>query len=123
MGNISSKAELHYAIQLLEAEQAVKLELMKKQFHLAYESLKPINLIDNVLNEIIASPYQLNNLLSSGVGLAADYLSKKAFKNTSNNKFRKFLRIAMQFGITNIIAQNPKILKSLGKYISGMTKR
>ena len=41
MENISSNAELHDAIQLLEAEQAVKLKLMKEQLHQAYENLKP----------------------------------------------------------------------------------
>ena len=40
MGNISSKAELHYAIQLLEAEQAVKLDLMKKQFQNWFQQVR-----------------------------------------------------------------------------------
>ncbi len=78
MENISSNAELQNAIQFLEAEQAVKLKLMREQFHLAYESLKPVNLIENAFKEISASPYLVNNLLSTAVGLLTGYLSKKA---------------------------------------------
>ncbi len=118
MKNISSNAELQVAIQLLEAEQANKLRLMKIQFHLAYENLKPVNLIESTLKEISTSPYLLNNLLSASVGLLTGYVSNKAFTRNSTNKFRKFLGIIMQFGVTNLIAQNPKTMKSLGQYIS-----
>jgi hypothetical protein len=119
MENISSNAELQDAIQLLEAEKAVRLKLMKKQFHLAYENLKPVNLIGNTLKEISASPYLVNNLLSAAVGLLTGYLSKKAITGTgaSNNRLRKFLGMILQFGITSIIAKNPKAIKYYGKYI------
>lgn len=118
MENISCNAELQVAIQLLEAEQANKLRLMKIQFHLAYENLKPANLIKNTLKEISASPYLLDNLLSASVGLLTGYVSGKAVTGNSTNKFRKFLGIVMQFGVTNIIAQNPKMMKSFVQYIS-----
>lgn len=118
MKNISSNAELQVAIQLLEAEQANKLRLMKIQFHLAYENLKPVNLIESTLKEISTSPYLLNNLLSASVGLLTGYVSNKAFTRNSTNKFRKFLGIVMQFGVTNLIAQNPRMMKSFGQFIS-----
>lgn len=70
--------ELQDAILLLEAEQALRLQLMKDDFHQVYESLKPANLIHNTLKEVSASPYLINNLLSATVGLAAGYVSKKA---------------------------------------------
>ncbi|MCG6190950.1 MULTISPECIES: hypothetical protein [Maribellus] len=108
MENTSSTAELQVAIELLEAEQAVKLKLMKKQFHLAYESLRPVNLIENTLKEISTSPYLVNNLLNATVGLATGHLLKRVITGESNNKLRRFLGIVMQFGITNITA---KILK------------
>ena len=118
MENISSTTELQYAIQLLEAEQDVRLSLMKKQFHLAYQSLKPVNLIENTLKEIFSSPYLVNNLLSGTVGLLTGYVSKKAVTGRSKNKLRRFLGIVMQFGITNIIAHNPGKMKLFGQYLS-----
>ena len=45
MQNITSTAGLKNAIQLLEAEQAVKGQLLKEQFYITYESLKPVNLL------------------------------------------------------------------------------
>ena len=45
MQNISSSEELRYAIELLEADQVIKGQVFKEQLFLAYESLKPINLI------------------------------------------------------------------------------
>ncbi len=118
MENISSTAELQHAIQLLEAEQDLKLLLVKYHFHQAYESLKPANLIQNTLKEIAVSPHLANNFLGAGVGLATGYLSKKAVSGQSNNKFRRFLGIIVQFGITNIIARNPKTIQSIGRFVS-----
>ena len=93
MNNRSYNAELQDAIQLLEAEQAAKLKLMKEHFQPA-------------------------NLLSVAVGLAAGYAVKKAITGQSNNKLRKFLGVILQLGIANIIAQNPKTIRSFGQYIS-----
>lgn len=118
MEKISSTQQLQMAILLLEEEQAFKLQLMKEQFHLAYESLKPVNLIKSTLNDISSSPYLVNNLLSAIVGLFSGYVSKAAITGRSKNKFRRFLGIVIQFGITNIIAQNGKAIKSFGQYIS-----
>lgn len=105
MANIASYAELQLVIRMLEAEQDVKLKLVKKQFHLNNESLNPVKIIKKRLKEISASPYLINNVLSIVIGVTTGYLSKKAITGRSNNKFRRFLGIVMQFGITNLIAQ------------------
>jgi len=118
MENISSTSELQDAILLLETEQSAKLMLVKYHFHQAYESLKPANIIHSTLKEITASPYLANNLLSAGVGIAAGYASKKAVVGRSNNKFKRFLGIILQLGITNLIAQNPKTIKVIGQFVS-----
>lgn len=118
MENISSNTQLAEAIQLLEAEQAIKLKLIKEDFYQIYEGLKPANLIESTLKDIAASPYLLDNLLSTAVGLAAGYVSKVAIADRSDSKFKKFLGAFLQFSITNIIAQNPKAIKSFVQYIS-----
>ncbi len=118
MKNISSTTELQDAIQIREAEQSLKLLLVKSRFRQAYESLKPANLIQNTLIEIAASPQLANNFLGAGVGLATGYLSKKAVTGQSNNKFRRFLGIIVQIGITNVIARNPKTIQSIGQFVS-----
>jgi len=118
MGNISSNAELQDAIRLLEAEQAVKLKLIKEHFHLAYENLKPSKLIVSALKDIASTPYLVNNILITASGLVTGYYSQKAIIGKSGNKLRKLFGYMMQYGITNLIAQNPKAVKSLGQFVS-----
>jgi hypothetical protein len=115
--NISSNAELQDAIRLLEAEQAIKLKLMKEQFHLAYESLKPAKFIENTLKDIVSSPYLVNKIMVTSIGLVTGYLSQKAITRRSSGKLRKLFGYMLQFGITNLIAQNPKAIKMFSQYI------
>ncbi len=114
----SYTSELQDAIQVLEAEQSLSLQLLKKHFRQATDSLNPAKLVKNTLEEITTSPYLADNLLSAGVGLAAGYISKKAIVGWSGNRLLRFLGIVLQFGVTNIIAQNPKAVKSIGQYVS-----
>jgi hypothetical protein len=117
MENISSTLELQDAIQLLEAEQAIKLMLMETHFRKAYESIKPVNLIGNILNEVTTSPFLTNNAIDTAVGLTAGYISRKAVVKESDGILRKLFGIVLQFGVTNLVAQNPETIKSFGKLI------
>lgn len=117
MQNITSKAGLKDAIQLLEAEQAIKGQLLKDQFYLTYDSLKPVNLLMNTLKEISSSPYLINNISGTAMGLAGGFLSKKMFVGTSDNLIRKLIGSILQFGVTNVVAQNSVIIKSVGQAI------
>ncbi len=117
MENRSSSDELQNAIRLLEAEQSVKLKLMKEQFHLTYESLSPVNLIESTMKNIASSPYLIDNILGTLIGLATGYLSKKVVVGMSGSKLRRFFGAIMQLGVTKLVAQNPSVIKSFGKYI------
>ena len=117
MQNITSIAKLKDAIQLLEADQALKGLLLKDQFYLTYESLKPVNLIMHTLKEISSSPYLINDISGTAMGLAGGFLSKKIFVGTSGNLIRKLIGSILQFGVTNVVAKNSDIIKSLGHAI------
>ncbi|MDO9511923.1 MAG: hypothetical protein Q7J34_09200 [Bacteroidales bacterium] len=118
MENIKTPADLKNAILLLEAEQAIHLQNLRKQFFLTYESLKPAKLIENTLRDIASSPYLVNNILATFVGLLSGYISKKAVTSQSSSKLRKLFGYLLQFGITNLVAQNPETIKSFVSYIS-----
>ena len=118
MQNITSTAGLKNAIQLLEVEQAVNGQLLKEQFHLTYESLKPVNLLKGTLKDISSSPYLIDNILGAAMGLATGYLTKKIIVSKSGNMFRKLIGSVLQFGVTNIVAQHPDAIKSFGRFIS-----
>jgi hypothetical protein len=117
MQNITNKAGLKSAIQLLEAEHAVSGQMLKEQFYLTYESFRPVNIIKSTLKDIAASPYLVDNILSTTMGLATGYISKKIIVGASGNMFRKLLGSLLQFGVTTLVAKNPDAIKSLGQLI------
>lgn len=112
MQNITSMAGLKNAIELLEVEQTVKGQLLKEQFHLTYESLRPINLFRNGLKEFFGAPLISENLSGTAMGAAGGFLLKKLFVGRSGNIFRKLIGSVLQFGITNIFAKNSDIITS-----------
>jgi len=123
MQNITSAAGLKDAIQLLEIEQADKGRLLKEQFYRTYESFRPVNLLKGTLKDITSSPYLIDNILSTGIGLASGFLSKKVFIGTSGNKLRKLIGYVLQFGVTNLIAQHPDVIRSFGRFFFQLFNR
>jgi hypothetical protein len=117
MQNITSIVGLRNAIQLLEIEQAARGQLLKEQFYLTYDSLKPVNLLKSTLKEISSSPYLIDNILGTAVGLVTGYLSKKILVGSKANNFRKLAGSILQFGVTNVVAQHPDVIKSIGQVL------
>jgi hypothetical protein len=117
MENITSATELKNAIQRLEVEQAIQGQQLKEHFYLAYESIKPVNLLRNTLHEVTSSPYLLDSILGTAVGLATGYLSRLAVVGASGNLIKKLFGSVLQLGVTNTVAQHPGAIKSIGQYI------
>lgn len=113
MAKINSEAEVRAAILVLEVKQEEARLLMKKEFHQAYESMKPINLIKSTFKEVAQSQDIKDNLINTGVGLAAGYVSKALFEGVTHSPLRKLLGTALMFGITNVITKNPEAVKSV----------
>jgi hypothetical protein len=112
--NITTSVELKEAIQLLEVEQELRGQLLKEQFFITYESFKPVNLIRNALKSAVNSPNLINNILGSVVGLASGYLSNKVVVGASANIFRRLFGSLVQMGVSNLVAQHPEDIKSIG---------
>ena len=117
MQKINSADNLRQAILELETKQTGEGKILKQQFQLAYESVKPINLIKSTFKEVTASQDLKDNLLNTTVGITAGYLSKKLFEGVSNNPLKKLLGTALMFGITNAVAKNPDAVKAAAKGI------
>ena len=117
MENITCATELKIAIKELEFERDIQGQLLKEITFIAYENLKPSNLLKNTLNEITSSPYLVDNILGSATGLISGYISKKIAVGTSQSLFRKMAGAVLQFGVTNLVAQNPEALKAIGNYL------
>lgn len=117
MENINSAAELKLAIQTKQFELNIQGELLKEDFYVIFDSLKPINLLKDTLSEITSSPYLIDNMVGAVVGLVSGYVSKKIAVGASHNLFRKIMGNVLQFGVTNLVAQHPDALKTAGQFI------
>ena len=104
--------ELRASIVLLEAKQAEEGALLKEQFKITYESLKPANLIKNALGELTDSTDFKPDLMGETLSLAIGYLSKKAVVGSSTNPLRKIFGTLLQMGVTSVISNNAEGIKS-----------
>lgn len=113
MGEIHTEADLRAAIEQLEIKQAAEGQQLKEQFRLTYESVKPINLIKSTFKEAAQSTDLKNNILNTALGLTTGFVSKIVFVGLSGSPIKKLLGNALLFGVTNVIAKNPKIGSTL----------
>lgn len=111
---IDSATRLREAIVQLEIRQASEEKILKEEFHLACESVKPVNLIKNTLKQAVASVDLKENIVNTSLGLTAGYLSKKIFEGVSKSPLKKVLGSVLMFVITNLVVNNPGRIKSSG---------
>jgi hypothetical protein len=118
-----SSMELSEAIHQLEKRQAVERQLLKEQFHIAYESVKPVNLIRNTIKEISETRDLKDHIINTAVGLSAGYLSKMLFVGMSKNPMKRMLGNALMIGISNAVIKHPEAVKSIGIGIFRMIRK
>jgi hypothetical protein len=117
MQNLTTVAGLKNAIQILEAEHAVKGQLLKEELRISLDRLKPVNLLNSTLKDMASSPYLIDNMVGTAIGLGSGYLSKKIFIGSSGNMFRKLIGSFLQVGITNFVGQHSEAIKAIGQLI------
>ncbi len=99
-------SSLKESIRLLEIKQAEEGLLLKEQFSVTIESLKPINLFKSTIKEMTNSVDLKSNLSETILSILAGFLTKKMMVNSKSGPFRKILGVILQFGVTSVIAQN-----------------
>lgn len=114
MKKITSVTELRNEISLLEKKKKDDAVLLKKEVHLVFENLKPVNLIKSTFNELTASPEIKGNILNATLGYVTGYLSKKIIVGTTRNPFKKLFGAILQIGVTKIVTKNSESIKSTG---------
>jgi hypothetical protein len=126
MKTIKSGEELRGAIINLEETQEQEGKMLKSQFHLAYEGMKPVNIIKNTLRETVESLELKEGVIIAFIGMAAGYFSRKIIVGASHSPMRKLIGTAFMFGVTNLAAKHPEALKLSGqvvlKFISKMLR-
>lgn len=112
MKKITALEELRASIELLETKQTDEAILLKEQFKVTYESLKPVNLFKKMLHEFTSDDELKSNLTDTTLGLAAGYLSKKAVIGSNTNPFKQVLGSLIQMGVSSIVSKNADGIKS-----------
>lgn len=112
MDKITNVQELNSAILKLENKQAEEAILLKEQFNLTYESLKPINLVRTTLKELVTAPDLKEDLLKTSISIASGYFSKKLAVGSSDNPFKQILGSFLQMGVTNLVSKNADGIKT-----------
>ena len=124
MKKIFSIAELQESILLLEIKQANEALLLKAQFKITYESLKPVNLIKNVLNELVTAPDFKGDIFDATLSLTAGYLSKKAVAEATHSPLKQFFGTLLQMGVISIVSKNiPEIKSGLAYLVNNIFKK
>jgi hypothetical protein len=117
MNTINSVVLLKEAIFNLEIKKTVQGRVIKEQFHVIKENLRPANIIRNTFDEVATSPRLRLNLLGAVVGLGAAYFSRKLVVGRSVNVFRNVLGSVLQLGISAVVASKPGVMQNLGQTI------
>jgi hypothetical protein len=115
MKKIKGTTRLEEKILALEALQSEQKFQVFEQFVKTVESLKPANIIKETLKEV--SPFFIDNIIGVAVGLASGYVSKKIIVGDSVNKFKRLFGYVLQFGVSNMIAQNPEVIQSFSRFL------
>jgi len=108
---------LEDAINQLKTQRAQELILLRNQFYLTYESLKPINLIKHTFKEASSSTEIKEGMVSSVIGLTTGYFTKAILIGSSANPIKKILGTLLQFTVATLVAQNSDSIKSIGKVV------
>lgn len=117
MNNKNQTEALNKAIEVLQKKKDIEFELLKEQFHITYESLKPINLIKSTLADVASSPELKNNVLNNLIGLTTGYISKKVLLGSSRNPIKILLGSLFQFAIAKVVSKHTESIKSTGENI------
>jgi hypothetical protein len=91
------------------------LRLLKEQLHIAYESVKPINFVKNLVHDITSSSEIKDDLASKAIGIGTGLLTKKLLMGSSHNPITKILGTVFEFVIANKVAKNTIGIKAIGQ--------
>jgi hypothetical protein len=114
MKKMNETDALNELILINEQLYYTDLRLLKDQFHIAYESVKPVNLIKNLVHEITASPEIKGDILGNVIGLATGFISKKLIVDDNSSTFKKVFGTIFQFAVANVVSKHSTDIKAVG---------
>lgn len=117
MKKITSTAELKNAIVLLEEKKALQGRLLKEQYHLACEGLKPGNLAKNLFSRFSSSTDFKIGITAAAVSLTAFYFAKRAIVRSTQHPFKRLFGSLLRAGVSNLVSRHPEEIRSIGQVV------
>ena len=96
---------LDRAISSLENKRKNEFGDLKDQFFKTSEHFKPINLINQTIRDLGASPVIKTNLFETLISVTGGYFSKKMIIGKSNSITKILLGYVLQYSVTNFISK------------------
>ena len=97
---------LKESIRLVKIRQIEEGKILKEQFKITYESLKPVNLIKSSMKDLVSSVEIKSSIFETLISIVSGYLTQKLIVTSKSNVFIKTLGMLMQFGVTNLVSKN-----------------
>jgi len=107
-------------ISLLEIRQAEEGKMLKAQFAVTVENLKPINLLTNSAKEFASSHELRETVIESSAVLISGLISKKIMDSTNNGPLMKLLTSLLQLGVTGVVSQYSEQIQN---FVMGLVDR
>ena len=116
MQKIKAAESLKKLIEVIERRQMEEGRLLKEQFTITFESLKPVNVLRKMLTDIAQPSALKETLLQNVTGLISGYISRKLLVRSSKNPLLRLGGVLLQYGVTNFVAKNSGSIKAIGLY-------
>ncbi|NHN26909.1 hypothetical protein FIA58_014585 [Flavobacterium jejuense] len=103
MKKVDQNQLLDEKIRLLKKKQLNDFSVLKEQFFVTAESLKPVNIIKETIHDFKNSKDIKNSLLESALGIAGGFVTRKMIIGKSSNIFKKISATVIQYLVSNFI--------------------
>jgi hypothetical protein len=116
-------SDLKAAIKTLEAEQAVKGQVLKYQFKVTVENLNPLNMIKNSISSVTGSSEIRSDLIGLLIPLITGFVGKKAFSRSSRSSVLTKAGIVVLDGLNWYITHNPEVVASIAQFFANIFRK
>lgn len=116
MQKITTAESLKVSILLLESRQIEDAKLLKEQFRIALDNLKPINFLRKVIKEMTTPSGLKDDVIQTVTALISGYLSRKMLVRSSRNPLLRLGGIFVQYSVTKFFTKNAATIEALGLY-------
>jgi hypothetical protein len=113
MEKITSVLELKAAIGRLEIKQTNDMLLLREQFRITYESVKPLNVLKGAIEDFHSTPDLKGDVLASLIGISMGATAKKLMIGRTMNPVKILFGASLQMFVTGVITRHAGAIRSV----------